>query len=64
MKRFQIRDDDFGLALVEAEDAREALLSFVADKTKGEARPMVEESGDGAAQIVYQGVRYRAIPAT
>ena len=63
MKRFQIRDDDFGLALVDAETAREALLEFVAGKAQADARMTVEEQDDGAATVVYDGVRYRAIPA-
>lgn len=63
MRRFQIRDDDFGLALVDADTARDALLTYVADKAKGAVRPLVEEHDDGAATVVYEGVRYRAIPA-
>lgn len=64
MPKFQIRDDDFGLALVEAEDGREALLEFIADRVKGQVRATVEENVVGHAEVVYDGVRYRAIPAT
>jgi hypothetical protein len=63
MPRFQIRDDSFGLALVDGEDAREALLSFVADLVKSDVRPTVTGSDDGVAEVVYAGVRYRAVPA-
>jgi len=63
MPRFQIRDDDFGLALIEAENGQEALLSFVCDRVKAEVRPTIKENVVGHAEVVYGGVRYRAIPA-
>jgi hypothetical protein len=61
MARFQIRDDDFGLALVEADSAREALLQFYADKERGRIRPLVVEDGDGA-QATVDGQTLRAVP--
>lgn len=62
-RKFQIRDETFGLALYEAESARDALLDFVADHARGAARPNVVDRDDGSAELVYAGVRYSAIPA-
>jgi hypothetical protein len=64
--RFQIRDDDFGLALVEAEDAREALLDFLASQRRSELRGDVILDEDGAAGISLAGTSgwetFRAVP--
>jgi hypothetical protein len=56
--RFQIRDADFGLALYDAENAREALLDFIADKERGAARLAVEDVPDGEAALTWKGERY------
>lgn len=63
MPKFQIRDATFGLALIDAETARDALLAFVADLVKGELRPTIELDDDGNAAVEYRGLRYHAIPA-
>jgi hypothetical protein len=59
-KKFQIRDEHFGLALYEAETARDALYLFFADRVKGELRPLIEENDDEAS-VVVDGVRYTAV---
>ncbi len=58
MTTFQIRDEKFGLALYEAETAREALLDFIADHARGEARSLIEELPNGEAAITWRGIRY------
>lgn len=63
MEKFQIRDDAFGLALLEAENAGEALLEFVAGQAAGALRTEIEVLDDGSAALVYDGVRYQAVPA-
>lgn len=62
--RYQIRDPDFGLALYDADTARDALYAFFADRVKGRLRPLVEDKPDGSeAEVVVDGVRYRAVRA-
>jgi len=58
---FQIRDENFGLALYEAETARAALVEFFADRARGEVRPRIAETAGGEAEIIVDGERYRAV---
>lgn len=62
--RFQIRDDQYGLALVEADTARDALYGFFASRVRGELRPLIEETPDGGATVDYDGCAYRAVAST
>lgn len=59
MSKYQIRDDVRGLALYDAKSPREALLSFLADRAKGEMRPLVKVGDDGTASITVDGKTYR-----
>lgn len=63
-KTFQIRDDTFGLRLIEADDARDALLVYLADRAKAEHRPNIEVRDDGTAAIRLGVIEYRAVPVT
>jgi len=57
---WQIRDDRFGLCLIEAESAQEALRVFVAlYKTGNELDIATQEDGD--ATLFYRGRIYRAV---
>jgi len=59
---FQIRDENFGLALYDADSGHEALYAFFADRVKGDLRPRIEERPDGSeAEVVVDGERYRAV---
>lgn len=60
MTKFQIRDESFGLALYEAESARDALYLFFADRVKGQLRPIIREDGDRAS-VVVDGMTYTAV---
>jgi hypothetical protein len=60
---FQIRDETFGLALKEAENATEALLDFLADRERGALRRLVRQEDDGGASVVVNGIRYYAVAA-
>ena len=65
-RRYQIRDQDFGLAVYEADFAAEALAAFLADKVAAELRPgdyKVNDFGDGTASVLWRGVEYRAYEA-
>jgi hypothetical protein len=59
---FQIHDGTFGLSLYEASDAREALLSYFADRQKAALRTQVAASDDGTAKLTVDGVTYTAYP--
>lgn len=61
-KKFQIRDDEFGLALYPAENATEALMSFVAVLALGADRAQITVDEDGVATVTYAGKTYRAVP--
>jgi hypothetical protein len=67
-RRFQIRDDRFGLAIYEADTGSEALAAFLKDKvrttTVGDLK--IAQFGDGTASVLWRGVEYqsyRAMPA-
>jgi len=71
MKRcYQIRDQDFGLALYEADSAAEALRAFLAGKVRAALEPgdyKIANFGDGTASVLWRGIEYRtyrAVPAT
>ena len=59
--RFQIHDGTFGHDLHEAANAREALLEFVANIAKGEARFLIQDEVDDGASIVWNGRRYHTV---
>jgi hypothetical protein len=69
-RRYQIRDQDFGLAIYEADFAAEALAAFLADKLRAALDPAdykVNDFGDGTASVLWRGIEYRAytaVPAT
>jgi hypothetical protein len=49
-RRYQIRDQDFGLAIYEADFAAEALGAFLADKVRAALEPAdykINDFGDG-----------------
>src|SRR5262245_19860698 len=54
---YQIRDENFGLALQEGMDASEALLSFLHDH--GAKTEEIEAAGSSA--VVWKGTRYHAV---
>lgn len=58
--RYQVRDENFGLALYEADSPREALLLFLADRTKGALRPLVHVEDDSAS-ITVDGRTFRTV---
>lgn len=60
-KTFQIRREPFGVALVAAESAKEALVEFVSTVAAGEIRPSVKVNEDGSAEVEYDGIVYRAV---
>jgi hypothetical protein len=64
--RWQIRDDDFGLAIYEGETASAALAAFLRNKVSA-AEPgelKVAQFGDGTASVLWRGVEYRKYWAT
>jgi hypothetical protein len=69
-RRYQIRDQDFGLAIYEADSAAEALHAFLADKDRAALEPgdyKVNDFGDGTASVLWRGIEcraYTAVPAT
>jgi hypothetical protein len=69
-RRYQIRDQDFGLAIYEADFAAEALDAFLADKLRAALEPTdykVNDFGDGTGSVLWRGIEYRAytaVPAT
>lgn len=62
VRKFQIRDASFGLALYEGYDAKAALVSFLTDKFRAELDHSVQEHEDGSASASYCGEQYQAIP--
>ena len=64
-RRHQVRDQDFGLAIYEADFAAEALAAFLADKLRAALDPAykVNDFGDGTASILWRGIEYRAYTA-
>jgi hypothetical protein len=64
--RWQIRDDDFGLAIYEGETAAAALAAFLRNKVRatkpGELK--VAQFGDGTASVLWRGIEYRNYRAT
>jgi hypothetical protein len=65
-RRYQIRDQDFGMAIYEADFAAEALSAFLEDKVAAELRPgdyTVNDFGDGTASVLWGGIEYRAYVA-
>ena len=65
-RRYQIRDQDFGLAIYEADFAAEALGAFLADKVRAAPEPAdykVNDFGDGTASVLWRGSEYRAYTA-
>jgi hypothetical protein len=65
-RRYQIRDQDFGLAIYEADFAAEALAAFLADMVRAALLPndyKVNDFGDGTASVLWRGVEYRAYEA-
>jgi len=65
-RRYQIRDQDFGLAIYEADFAAEALAAFLADKISAALDPAdykVNDFGDGTASVLLRGIEYRAYTA-
>lgn len=58
---YQIRREPFGLCLVSAPSAREALVKFMAEKEAGKHRGDVKVLADGTAEVEYDGVTYRAV---
>lgn len=64
-RRWQIRDDDFGLAIYDGETASAALAAFLRNKVRA-ARPgdyKVAQFGDGTASVLWRGVEYRTYRA-
>jgi len=65
-RRYQIRDQDFGLAIYEADFAAEALAAFLADMVGAALLPndyKVNDFGDGTASVLWRGVEYRGYEA-
>jgi hypothetical protein len=65
-RRYQIRDQDFGLAIYEADFAAEALATFLADKLRAALDPadyIVNDFGDETASLLWRGIEYRAYTA-
>lgn len=65
-RKFQIRngnDRGYGLALYEATSPLDALLEFIADRAKGDARTGVKVLDDGTAEITTpDGRTFKAVP--
>jgi hypothetical protein len=65
-RRYQIRDQDFGLAIYEADFAAEALAAFLRVKVSAALRPndyKVANFHDGTASVLWRGREYRAYKA-
>ena len=65
-RRYQIRDQDFGLAIYEADFAAEALAAFLADNIRAAldtADYKVNDFGEGPASVLWRGIEYRAYTA-
>jgi hypothetical protein len=64
--RWQIRDEDFGLAIYEGETASTALAAFLRDKVRA-GNPgdyKIAQFGDGTASVLWRGVEYRKYSST
>jgi hypothetical protein len=61
MTTYQIRREPFGVALIAAESAKDALVEFLAQMSKVELRPLVKVNDDGTAEAEYDGITYRAV---
>jgi hypothetical protein len=64
-KRWQIRDDDFGLAVYEADTGTAALAAFLANKARGSKAGdfKIAQYGDGTASVLWRGIEYRTYRA-
>lgn len=65
-RKFQIRNGHgrgYGLALYDATSPLDALLSFIADRARGDARSDVKVLEDGSAEITTpDGRTFKAVP--
>lgn len=60
--RYQIRDENYGRALIEAGSAREALYKFFANEMEGTLRPLISEHEEDA-EVTYAGQYFKAVKA-
>jgi hypothetical protein len=59
--RWQIRDDNFGLAIYEADTGGAALAAFLSNKARA-TKPgdlKIAQYGDGTASVLWRGIEYR-----
>lgn len=59
--RFQIRDDHFGYAIIDAPTARSALAAFFADRARAEVNGAAVASGP-TATVERDGGTFVAVP--
>jgi hypothetical protein len=66
VKRWQLRDTRFGLALLEGDDALDVLVDFLHVKERADVRNAIRVlhvAEDGTVAVTYRGQRLYAVPA-
>jgi hypothetical protein len=67
MRCYQIRDDTFGLYLVEAPTKAAAMRAFLSRKDHDASQPGDADYHDGTASVLFRGFEdrsYEALPAS